>query len=256
MILLHANNPLRCSKALWRGPWPGIIWACLGSLFITLCHCHGVIDRDTIVQQIQQHAVNTGALPETDAEEEWELTLNRFVNLDKTFPGLTEMPALLSVQVDPAQKQFLSIWRVAEKEVRLSGTITHKINVPVLNKMMPKGSTVQTTDIIWKRVREHDVRAGGIRESENLEGKVARRQLQPGKVINDGQVHKPLLIHRNKIVPILFKTPNITLKTFGKALSSGALGDEIQVMNNTSKRILVGQVTARGSVLIRGGADD
>ena len=59
------------------------------------------------------------------------------------------------------------------------------------------------------------------------------------------------LVCRNDSVLIRAGQSGLAIVTTGKALSDGAIGDEIRVQNSKSKRIIDGVITAVGEVSVK-----
>jgi flagella basal body P-ring formation protein FlgA len=79
-------------------------------------------------------------------------------------------------------------------------------------------------------------------------GKEARVSLYPGRPIRAADLGPPALVHRNAVVTLGFRRGGIEILAQGRALDRGGEGDEVRVMNLTSRLIVTGRVMADGSV--------
>jgi flagellar basal body P-ring formation protein FlgA len=93
---------------------------------------------------------------------------------------------------------------------------------------------------------------GALALPEQAVGLAARRMLVPGRPIMPGDVAAPLLVKRNGHVAVVYQSGALTIRAEGRALSDGALGDEVRVMNLASRQTIVGTVAADGTIDVRG----
>jgi flagella basal body P-ring formation protein FlgA len=105
-------------------------------------------------------------------------------------------------------------------------------------------------------LQDFEVRPGELRGVVNtlafLEGMEARVALYPGRPIRLQDVGPPALVDRNEIVVLVFATGGLQIRADGRALSEGALGDRVRVMNLASRSTLFGTVAEDGTVHVGG----
>jgi len=90
--------------------------------------------------------------------------------------------------------------------------------------------------------------AGALVSQEDAVGMIARRLLVSGQPIREGDVGPAALVRRNEHVAIFFERGMLSIRAEGRALSEGAVGERIRVMNLGSRQTLTGTVAADGSV--------
>jgi flagella basal body P-ring formation protein FlgA len=81
-------------------------------------------------------------------------------------------------------------------------------------------------------------------------GKELRRAIYAGRAITAADIAAPTLIERNQIVQLTYRTQAMVIRTEGRALSRGAEGDWIEVLNLASKTKVTGKVGANGAILV------
>ena len=95
-----------------------------------------------------------------------------------------------------------------------------------------------------------DGRHGRVRASrqglQQVVGKVAGRRLAANKAVDWRFLEQADLVRKGEAVQLLAKNASISVKIEGKALTSGAKGEQIRVQNPLSNRIVDALVTARG----------
>lgn len=91
---------------------------------------------------------------------------------------------------------------------------------------------------------------GALGPEDDIVGLEARVTLYPGRPILPNHVGAPALIERNQPVVVFFKHGGLTIATDGRALSRGAEGDIVRVMNLASRHTVSGKVQPDGSIVV------
>jgi len=95
---------------------------------------------------------------------------------------------------------------------------------------------------------------GALPQDAMIIGLEAKITLYPGRAILPQHVGEPALVERNQPVQVIYRRGLLTIATDARALSRGAAGDVVRVMNLSSRTTVSGEVQPDGSVLIsRGG---
>jgi flagella basal body P-ring formation protein FlgA len=84
-----------------------------------------------------------------------------------------------------------------------------------------------------------------------MTGLEVRRAIVRGRAVRSHQLGPPTQVRRNKSVIMHFRQAGIGLRTEGRALSSGTLGDVIEVMNLDSRLTVRAEVIGRNQVEVR-----
>jgi flagellar basal body P-ring formation protein FlgA len=82
----------------------------------------------------------------------------------------------------------------------------------------------------------------------NVVGLEAKRRLYPGRALTESDVGPASAVKASTPVEVLWRMGALTLELQGEALESGAIGDEIRVLNTATSRTLRGKVTGEGVV--------
>jgi flagellar basal body P-ring formation protein FlgA len=83
-----------------------------------------------------------------------------------------------------------------------------------------------------------------------LEGKVARRTLLPGRMIAVTSVREAHLVEAGKPVQVLFMHGGLQIAIAGVPLQAGAAGDLIRVRNLDSGAVFTGVVMNDGTIRV------
>ncbi len=132
----------------------------------------------------------------------------------------------------------------------VTGRVYKVIEVPVLNRRVPKGETITTDDIDWIRLPAAKVRRNIIVDEDRLIGKTPRRGLRAGQPIRNGDVRAPVVVAKGSLVTMILKTRNMILTSKGRAIENGALGDTVKIMNTQSKTVVEAVVAGANRVTV------
>ena len=91
---------------------------------------------------------------------------------------------------------------------------------------------------------------GALAPDADIVGLEARVTLYPGRPILPNHVGAPALVERNQPVVVFFRNGGLTIVADGRALSRGAEGDTVRVMNLSSRTTISGKVQSDGSVVV------
>lgn len=86
--------------------------------------------------------------------------------------------------------------------------------------------------------------------AEELDGKVAKRTLLPGRYIPTNAIRDAWLVEQGAAVQVFFTAGTLTISATAVTLQPGAAGDLIKVRNSDSGKILSGTVMEDGTIQV------
>jgi flagella basal body P-ring formation protein FlgA len=92
--------------------------------------------------------------------------------------------------------------------------------------------------------------SAGYASVADVIGQEARVVLYPGRPIGFDDIGPPAIVTRNQVVRVSFQSNGLQIRTEGRALERGAVGDLIRVMNLSSRATLIGQILTDGSIQV------
>ncbi|MDS1136095.1 flagellar basal body P-ring formation chaperone FlgA [Nitratireductor indicus] len=121
----------------------------------------------------------------------------------------------------------------------------------VATRVIYPGETI-TPDALNEILLRRPPRDGNAiaRMMEDVDGKVARRTLLPGRLIPTNYVRDPYLVETGTPVTVTFAEGALTISIRAVPLQSGSAGDMIRLRNADSGRTFMGMVLADGSVKV------
>lgn len=138
--------------------------------------------------------------------------------------------------------------------LRLGGRAQATLEVVVLAHAVERGAVLRDGDIDIERRPRAEVGREAITDRDRVVGLAARENLQAGRLMRSVDLMRPEIVQRNEMVTLVYELPGVMLTVRGKATEGGAQGDVISVLNEQSKRLLQGVVTAPGRVAISMGS--
>ncbi|MFV2059509.1 MAG: flagellar basal body P-ring formation chaperone FlgA [Gammaproteobacteria bacterium] len=111
-----------------------------------------------------------------------------------------------------------------------------------------RGTVITKNDLIIEKIEVSNSNRHFYHSKKDIIGKVAKRNIRMGIKISAMALKPALVIKRGQEVMIVAKAAGLIIRTKGKALSDGAIGQIVRVKNTRSKRILQARVVAPNTV--------
>ncbi len=123
-------------------------------------------------------------------------------------------------------------------------SVTVKVfkNVAVLKHTVPRNQLLTEADIVFEKTDVNRLSSGYFTNAQEITGKMLTQNLAPGTILSQYVLKAPMAIKNGQMVTLIAKNSVIEVRTEGKALSRGAIGDRIKVKNLKTKRIIEGVV--------------
>lgn len=123
--------------------------------------------------------------------------------------------------------------------------------VAVTARAMSVHEAITPDAISFERRDIGSIPPGYFTDINKILGLIVKRQVAPGTPLTNSMLGKPVLIERGKAVSIVAQIGDIQVKVPGTALQNGSEGQFIRVRNNTSQKIITGQVVDDATVLVK-----
>lgn len=132
----------------------------------------------------------------------------------------------------------------------LQGKYYLMTNVWVPMQNIAKGEIVTEEKLQSQTIRKSKLKPFMVTQKEKLIGQEAQKSLKEGKIINEKDVGAPILIKRNDIVTVIYRTDRMQITAKAIAQQDGAYGDRIELQNMKTHKVLTGIVQDAATVLI------
>jgi flagellar basal body P-ring formation protein FlgA len=137
---------------------------------------------------------------------------------------------------------YLSVDGKDAGHLRISGQVDLTVKAIVPVRRMERGQRIEAGDLIETELSLARVSKGALTDIKQAVGMVSRQRLEAGEPVLDRDLEPSTVIARGDIVNILAVSGPIKVSARGEAKRDGALGDNIAVLNLSSKKIITAQV--------------
>ncbi len=159
--------------------------------------------------------------------------------LDYSMNASTQLPGRALVKV--ACKSAAATW-----SIYVSAAVSWEQDIVVAAQGLRRGQDITAGDVRLERRRLQRPGVKHVHALDRVIGKVAGRRLAANKAVDWRFLEQADLVRKGEAVQILARNESIAVKINGKALTSGAKGEQIRVQNPLSNRVVDAVVTARG----------
>jgi flagella basal body P-ring formation protein FlgA len=114
----------------------------------------------------------------------------------------------------------------------------------IVTHMLKPGSVIADADVT---LVDADI-PGAITSLDAALGQAVTEAIYPGRPVLLVNLGPPVLVQRNQNVSLIYQAGPLAIFSQGRALTAGAIGDEIKVMNTNSRATVTGVIGADGTV--------
>ena len=121
------------------------------------------------------------------------------------------------------------------------------VPIVVAKSIINKGSRVDASNVIIEYRDTLRIRGEILDDTKIVIGTRAKRKISAGAILTRKNI---CFVCKGSHVTLIAKSGTLRIKTSGIALKDGALGEQIQVENDSSGRMVTGRVSAINKVVI------
>lgn len=148
----------------------------------------------------------------------------------------------------------ISVLIANDERVLKRGVVTARVEtttrVWVAARELPRGARVMQSDLRLEQVPARSVPKGATGNLDEMVGLELRRSLREGAVLRTRYLQPVSLVERGQLVRIVLRGGGIEIVGKGRAVTDGAFGEQIKVVNTDSRREVIGRVEKDGSVYV------
>lgn len=267
--LIDNSGPL-AQVAVYRAPDLGMTGSLSTSEVMATLRSHQVIGVETrgITEVTVTRLART--LSAKDIEQKIAHALERryglgiAANLAVTFdrelgtlqldPVNTGDMRLVATRFDARSNRFDVMFEIANDtgtatRLRFTGTAVETVEVGVVTRQVEVNEVLKASDVVTERRPRAEVGSEPATRDVAV-GKQMRRALRAGQPLRVADLGNPDLVQRDQSVTLVYDNDGLYLTVRAKALESGAIGDQVSVLNPQSKRTVQGTVTGPSQVSV------
>ena len=133
----------------------------------------------------------------------------------------------------------------------VTGSVEETVEIAVPATNLERGDAIRASDLTVIRRPAAAARGDVMADARELVGMIPRKGLRAGDPIRASDLAKPMLVDKDGLVTVVYRSGGVALSMRGKALGSAAKGETVRVQNTQSKRIIEGTVTGPGQIEVQ-----
>lgn len=199
--------------------------------------------QSIVTQRLEAHFAKQ--LPQTDITIDIN-SINKGVNHRKC----TNLSIPIPKQLPPGGRITLRIACTAPQTwyTYVAAKVIAIAPVAYTSRAIAKGSSISASDIRFVKDNIATLNRGYFRDPAQVVGLKARRSLSPNTVLTPQLLEAALLVNKGDSVIIQANASGLMIRTQGIALEDGSLGEQIDVINSRSQKVIRAYVLRRGIV--------
>lgn len=206
------------------------------------------VDDELVSSLIERSIRDRLSIPDENAVE---IRLSRIFEPLFADPAVARPYRIAALRASPTNPSFEVALEVIANQgpVRLTvtGMAIEMTDVVIANRSLRQGEVLSEEDLALLAVPRS--RAPAAQASKQaLLGKEMTRSLGRGTALQVTDVQEPTLVRRGDTVMIVYRRDSLVLSVVGEALSSGARGEAVRVLNTKTRRNLEGRIIDAGTV--------
>jgi flagella basal body P-ring formation protein FlgA len=122
--------------------------------------------------------------------------------------------------------------------------------VAVVARSLARGAVLTPEDVVLRRMSTSQGGFGLVFDSQQVIGNELRRRLDAGEPVRSSHIKAPQVVRRGDRVILEASTAGISVVTTGTALANGKVGEQIQVRNEKSARVVDAEIIGPGKARV------
>ena len=122
--------------------------------------------------------------------------------------------------------------------------------VAVVARSVARGEILTLEDVTLRRMSTSQGGFGLVLDVQQVIGKELKRRLEAGEPVRLSHIKAPQVIRKGDRVVLEASASGVSVVTTGTALANGEVGEQIQIRNEKSERVVDAEVVAPGKARI------
>lgn len=130
----------------------------------------------------------------------------------------------------------------------INATVKQKVIAVVAGDTVQRGGLIGRRQVRMREVLIDDEQQPYLTDTKLVVGQVANRTLKPGQLITASEVKMPLAVRRRQQVTVELNARGVKITFNGVAHDEGAIGEQIEIENTTTKERFTATIIGKGRV--------
>lgn len=118
----------------------------------------------------------------------------------------------------------------------------------VATRDLPRGAQIGPSDMRLEQKEARRIPRDAAAPGDEVVGLQLRRGVRKGRIVRERWLEAVSKVKRGDLVRIVVRSGGLQIVGKGRAVTDGAIGDRIRVVNTDSRREITGRVTRDGSI--------
>lgn len=214
---------------------------------VTISRAGQKIDNDWVRNLLEEYLSSK----EPYKSSSWNLISFRAASLPAVPNGQLTYHATAQNSSNPSRLTLNIIVLVDGQEaakMRAMAEVEMSVPAVVATRRMEKGDRISPDDVKLAEVNQNLVHSGALTDVKQAVGQACRTRLQPGQPILAKDLTKAEVIGKGDRVTIVAQSGALKVTAVGQAKQSGAMGENIQILNTASNKTIMAKVVGVGIV--------
>jgi flagella basal body P-ring formation protein FlgA len=126
-----------------------------------------------------------------------------------------------------------------------------KTKVYILTNSGKKSDVLRAESVTAKETNFNEKKPGYPSRLDDIVGRTLKKDVAAGTVVTYSMLDDPVVIQKGEVVNIVAESKKLLVRTKGKAMEKGRMGDSIRVKNALSEKEVFGKVVDDNTVLVK-----
>jgi len=126
-----------------------------------------------------------------------------------------------------------------------------KAKIFVINHYGKKGDVIRAGSVAIRETLFNENKPGYPSKLDDIIGRTLKRDVPEGTVISYSIIDDPVIIQKGEIVNVIAENKKLVVRTKGKAMEMGKLGDSIKVRNTLSEKEIFGKIVDDNTIVVK-----
>jgi flagella basal body P-ring formation protein FlgA len=151
-------------------------------------------------------------------------------------------PVSITVEKTPPGKSVFRLRFADNRTLTASATIKAFDRVMMSRGAFRKGYTLMKEDVYATLMESARIPKGAIRRESGVYGKSLTRSIVASVPLTDAMVSETAVVKRGRRLVLCAEAPGFTVKTMGELKQDASVGEQVSVLNLTSRKTIMGQL--------------